>query len=157
MNLPDYPIRPLVYQTDPAFSVISRMKPSGCYFLAIVEALTAYFALPFTHESVIRFYTQEINDADTDVDNEMFVGNPQDLMDDLVGHKMAFLGRRDTTYVCRDDEIEWGCWHKLGNSYNHFTHNNGKGIVLYDPWSPAGSDSVIDGNLIGKRVARLIG
>jgi len=158
MKLPEYPAdRALIYQTDPEFLILPRMRPSGCYFLSIVEALTAYFKFPFTHDSVISFYDLEIMDADKDVDNEMFVGDPQDLIDDLIGPgRLKFLGKFDTLRVCGDDEIEWGCWHKTGNTYNHFTHNNGKGIVLYDPWGPQGSDSVKNGNLIGKRIARLV-
>lgn len=158
MTLPQYPTdRHYVYQTDPEFLIIPAMKPNGCYFMSWVEALTAIFKLPFTHESVINFYDLELVDADKDVDNEMFVGDPQDLIDDLVGpRKVKFLGKFDTTHVCADDEIEIGCWHKTGNSYNHFTHCNGRGITLYDPWGPNGSDSVSEGNLIGKRIARLL-
>ena len=157
MNLPPYPSdRKYIYQTDDAFSVIPKMKPSGCYFMSWVEALTAYFNLPFTHESVISFFDLEIIDGNTDVDNELFVGDPQDLINDLIGPgKVKFLGKFGVDRVCGDDEIEIGCFHKTGNSYNHFCHTNGKGIVLYDPWSPQGSDSVSEGSLIGKRIARL--
>jgi hypothetical protein len=158
MNLPQYPTdRVYIYQTDKEFSVIPAMHPSGCYFMSWVESITAYFNLPFTHESVIEFYNKEVANTTADVDNEMFVSDPQNLIDDLIGKdKVKFLGVKDATYECGDDEIEIGCWHKDGANFNHFTHNNGKGIVLYDPWSSTGSSSVIDGQLISKRVAKLI-
>lgn len=149
--------RPLIYQTDAEFAIIPRMRPGGCYFLSIVEALTGQYHIPFTHKSVIHFFDFSIADTTVDVDNEMFVGDPQNLIDDLVGpNRVKFLGKMDPIYSCSADEVEWGCWHLTGNNYNHFTHNNGKGIVLYDPWSPLGSSSVRDGKLIGKRVARLL-
>lgn len=145
--------RKYIYQTDPEFASRPSIKPSGCYFMSIIEASTAYLRFPFTHKSVIEFYDKEINDGDTDVDNEMFVGNPQNLVDDLVGKgKIKFLGIRDSLYVCKDDEFEINCWHKTGHSYNHFVHGNGKGITLYDPWGPNGSDSVSDGSLLSKRI-----
>lgn len=133
------------------------MRPSGCYFMAIVEALTDLFDIPFTHDSVAAFFAAEIKNLHDDVDNEMFVRSPQLLMDDLVGKgRVEFRGWQPTTYACAEDEIEFGCWHKPGNTYNHFTHNNGRGIVLYDPWSAQGSDSVREGFLVSRRVARLI-
>jgi hypothetical protein len=144
----------MVYQTDPEFSVRPNIRPFGCYFLAITEAITSQFGLPFTHESVIKLYDEEL--CDGDILSETFVKSPQGLIDCIIPGKVTFLGFRTPDYQCKDNEIEWGCWHRTGAGYNHFTHNNGKGIVLYDPWSPEGSNSVSEGFLISKRVARLL-
>lgn len=159
-----YPPAKYIYQTDPEFFVpIPEMRPSGCFFLSIVEALCGILGVLFTHEMVIRFFKREIGDGDIDVNNEMTVGKAQDLIDDFIemngiaGAKFKYYDEHmPASYVCADDEVEWGCWHKLGKSYNHFTHNNGKGIVLYDPWSADGSESVRYGELVSKRVARVL-
>jgi len=145
--------RKYVYQTDPEFAGRPNIRSYGCYFMSIVEAATAYFDRPFTHDSVIEYYDAGM--VEGDILNESFVKDPQGLFD-IVGHGLVFLGFRTADYVCADDEIEIGCWHKTGNNYNHFCHGNGKGIVLYDPWSAEGSDSVRDGFLISKRVAKFI-
>jgi Protein of unknown function, DUF261 len=155
MNLPDYIIRPLIYQTDPELLVRQPIKPYGCYFMAIIEAITNYCRLPFTHEYVIFLYDKEMSDGN--LGNESFVKSPQGLINDICGPgRFVFKGVQSATYVCGDDEIEWGCWHKDGNNYNHFTHNNGKGIALYDPWTAQGSDSVREGTLLSKRIAKFI-
>jgi hypothetical protein len=146
-----------LYQTDPEFAVIHRMRPSGCYFLTWLRALSCPFNLAYTHASVIKFFRHEIGDGDVDVSNEMFVGDPQDLMDDLVGSdKVLFCGVRPASYVCADNEIEACCWNLKPHTYNHFVQGNGKGIVIFDPWSVDGSDSVRDGLLISKRIARIL-
>jgi hypothetical protein len=146
-----------LYQTDPEFAVIPRMRPSGCYFMSIVRALACHYNLPYTHERVQRLFLGEIGDGDVDVSNEMFVGDPQDLIDDLVGSdRVLFCGERPAAYVCKDNEIEACCWHLAPHTYKHFVQGNGKGITIYDPWGPAGSDSVSDGVLLSKRVARML-
>ncbi len=150
--------QPDVYQTDAEFSAYPQIRHAGCFFMSIVRAMSRHFSLLFTHERVIWFYEQELKDADADVDNEMFVGNAQDLIDDLVGPGRVkyFFEHKPADYVCRPDEVDWGCWHKTGNSFNHFTHDDGRVSVLYDPWSREGSDSVRLGKLISKRVARYL-
>lgn len=149
--------RELIYQTDAGFASIANMRPKGCYFLSIVEALTCHFDIPFDYESVTRFYLEQLLDREDDVDNEMFVADPQNIFDDLVGKgKVWFRGVRGPLYECEDNEFEWLCWHKAGTAFNHFTHGNGRGIVIYDPWGVAGSSSVRDGKLIGKRIALLV-
>ena len=152
--LPIYPSgRMLIYQTDPELLVRPQIKPYGCYFMSIIEAVTAYTGLPFTHSYVIHLYDQEMGDGD--LLNESFVKSPQGLSDAICPGRFTFLGFKDRSYICHDDEFEIGCWHKTGNNYNHFTHNNGLGVVLYDPWSADGSDSVSQGVLLSKRVFKL--
>jgi hypothetical protein len=154
--LPPYPPdRKYIYQTDKELLIRPYIKPDGCYFMSWTEAITAYFNLPFTHEYVIQLYDAEM--ANKDMQGIAFVANPQGLIDAICGKgKVLFIGVKSADYVCTDSEIELGCWHKDGETFNHFTHNNGKGIVLYDPWSVDGSESVRDGKLLSKRVARLI-
>ena len=144
-----------LYQTDIEFALRPMIRPYGCYFMSIIAAMTAYFELPFTHEGVIKLYDAEMSDGD--LQNESFVKSPQHIMDDIVGqHRVMFLGIRDATYVCKTNEIEFGCWHKEGKNYNHFTHTNGKGVTLYDPWGKDGSDSVRDGKLLSTRVVMFL-
>jgi hypothetical protein len=147
----------LVYQTDPEFAVIPAMRPKGCFYLVIVEAISAYFGLAFTHAAAIDFFRAELVNDHPDVDNESFVVSAQNLIDDLVGPGMVeYLGWQPVTRTVRDDEIEWGCWHRAGTKFNHFTHNNGKHVVLYDPWGAQGSESVRLGELISTRIGRLL-
>jgi hypothetical protein len=146
-----------LYQTDPELAVRRRIKPSGCYFMFWVRALSCHFDLPFTHSRVISFFDAELLNGRPDVTNEMFVQSPQALIDDLVGKgKVLFLGERPASYVCADNEIEGCCWHLAPHTYKHFVQGNGKGITIYDPWGPWGSDSVSDGVLLSKRVARIL-
>lgn len=146
----------MIYQTDPAFASVPAIRHGACYFLAIFEALSALFDLPFTHESVLEFFERELGDCDTDVDNELFVGDPQNLIDDLVGpRRVLFLGRRSALYALQPNEIGWGCWHRPLTDFNHFTHGTAR-PVLYDPWSAEGSASVALGQLVDMRVARVL-
>ncbi len=146
-----------VYQTDRQFAVRPQIRHGACFFLSIVMALSLIFNLPQTHEAVLDFYDSEIDDGDTDVDNEMFIGDPQNLMDDYVGKgKVLFLGARGPEYRCQPNEFEILVWHREGTDFNHFVHGDGIGGVVYDPWSRGGSASVSLGKLIGKRVTRLL-
>jgi hypothetical protein len=156
--LREYPINiTRVYQTDPEFSVHPEIRHDACYFISMFAALCCQFGMDVSHSSVLDFYLHELADGNTDVDNEMFIGNPQNLIDDLVGKgRVLFLGERGSYYICEHNEIEWGCWHRPLTDFNHFTWNDGMGHVIHDPWMRGGSASVAQGRLIGKRVARLL-
>jgi hypothetical protein len=158
MIIPTYPARHgMIFQTDPEFAIRPQIRHGACYFMSTIDALSAIFKKPFTHEAVLDFYDSEIDDGDTDVDNEMFIGDPQNLMDDYVGKgRVLFLGARGPEYRCQPDEFEILVFHRDGTDFNHFVHGDGIGGVVYDPWSLAGSASVSLGMCIGKRVTRLL-
>lgn len=142
-----------IYQTDPEFSPAIHFW--GCYLLSLCERLNRYFNLPFTHDQVKEILQTE--QAVGAIDIEITLINPQAVCDYAVGKgKASFLGKYVPEYVTSDNEFEIVCYHKDGASFNHFCSGNGKGIVVYDPWSAQGSDSVINGSLIGKRIYRLI-
>ena len=152
-----------LYQTDKEFSIRPQFRHSGCFFFAILTAMSDRFSIPMSHQSVIDFYDKELVDSDDDVDNEMFVENAQDLIDDFVGKKkVLYLGPKDSSRLSNVDEIEWGCWHRDGEGFNHFTWNALRGPgrlgygVEYDPWSFEGSESVSFGKLISKRIAKIL-
>lgn len=143
----------MIYQTDPEFT--PSIFHWGCYLLSLVERLTTLFDLPFTHEIVLAFLSYgQMTKA---IDAEITLLNPQALCDHVLGvNRVRFSGKDDPTYVCANDELEIVCYHKNGASFNHFCSGNGKGIVVYDPWSIEGSDSVRNGELIGKRIYRIL-
>jgi len=150
---------PRLYQTDDAFASVPQIRHGGCFFISIVMALALNFKLIVTHADVLNFYAKELANGKPDVDNEMFIGSAQNLIDDFVGPgKVVYKGAEDTMYHCGPREIEWGCWHRLGTNFNHFTHN-ANGQCISDPWrnpDGSGSESVKDGKLIGKRIALII-
>ena len=147
----------MIFQTDPEFAKYPAIRHGACYFLSILHAMAGCFSLPFDHESVLEFYERELVDGDTDVDKELYVGDPQNLIDDFAGKgKALFLGVRSAYYICQSGEVEWGVWHRPMTDFNHFVHGDGKGGVLYDPWSADGSESVRSGHLISKRIARIL-
>ena len=145
-----------IFQTDYEFAGTPQIRHGGCFFLSILRALAAYYALPWTHDGILGFYKAELGNKKTDVGNEMFVGNAQNLIEDYVGAgKILYLGQKPADYVAAPDEIEWGCWHRDNTNFNHFTHGTVK-PVLFDPWAKEGSASVAQGVLISKRVAKFI-
>ena len=147
----------MIYQTDPEFACRPQIRHGGCFFLAILRALSDRFGLPFTHLSVLDFYGRELADSDTDVDNEMFIGDPQNLIDDYLGPgKVHYLGFAPSIYPAKQSEIEWGCWHQEGTDFNHFTYGALAHNPIYDPWSAEGSASVAQGVLISKRIALIL-
>jgi hypothetical protein len=103
------------------------------------------------------FYRHELSDNDEDIDNEMFIGDAQNYIDDLVGKKkVLYIGKKEASYRPGPNEIVWGCWHRDGTDFNHFDLTDGFGHDTYDPWSKEGSASVKEGKLIGTRVARIL-
>ena len=148
----------IIYQTDPEFSVYPQIRHGACYFLSILRALSDKFAKEFTHEDVLSFYLAELANGKTDIDNEMFIGDPQALIDDFVGAgKVHFVGKADASYQPAAAEIAFGCWHREGTDFNHFTYGtNPQSVNFYDPWSADGSASVAHGHLIGQRIALIL-
>ncbi len=145
----------MIYQTDPLLP--RPVQKAGCYFLSILYMLNERWSIPMTVIRVTELWYRELEDGDADIDNEAFVGNPQDLVDDIVGAgRVRFLGKYPSAYLPKDSEREILCWHKKGNGFDHFAYGNGKGIVIYDPWSAEGSDSVRNGELVGKRIYRIL-
>jgi hypothetical protein len=143
----------MIYQQDIEFP--SYIVHWGCYLLSLCERLTTHFDLPFTHDSVLAVY--DYGRANLFIDEEVTILDPQVLCDFAVGRdKVRFEGKFERTYLPLDDELEILCWHKNGSSFNHFCSGNGKGIVLYDPFSATGSDSVRNGELISKRIYRIV-
>jgi hypothetical protein len=143
----------MIWQTDAEFP--SEIQHWGCYLLALTERLTTHFDLPFTHDSVLALYQFGVDNKF--IDDEVTLLNPQDLCDFAIGPgKVMFLGKFPPAHEAGSDELEVVCYHKSGASFNHFCSGNGKGLVLYDPWSPDGSDSVRNGQLIGKRIYRVV-
>ena len=142
----------MIYQQDIDFP--DNVRHFGCYLLSLVERLTNHFDLPFTHDSVLSIY--DYGRANLFIDEEVTILDPQVLCDFAVGRdKVRFVGHVTARYIPTEDEMEILCWHKAGASFNHFCSGNGKGIVLYDPWSASGSDSVRNGELISKRIYRI--
>jgi len=148
----------IIYQTDPEFSVYPQIRHGACYFLSILRALSDKFARPFTHEAVLAFYASELANGKTDVDNEMFIGEPQALINDFIGaEKVLFIGKAPAIYQPAPAEIAFGCWHREGTDFNHFTYGTKpKGVNFYDPWAAQGSASVAYGTLIGQRIALIL-
>ena len=142
----------MIFQTDPEFP--QEIRHWGCYLLSLCERMSSYFPIPFTHDEVLD--TFRFGQAYHFIDAEVTILSPQALCDHLAAGKVLFLGKRAPQYVAGDDEFEIVCYHKDGASFNHFCSGNGKGIVLYDPWSATGSDSVLNGNVIGKRIYKLL-
>lgn len=146
-----------IFQTDPQFSKYPQIKHGACFALAIFCPLSDVFHLPIGHDEFIAFYLRELADKDTDIDNEMFIGDPQNYIDDLVGPgKVEYLGKRAANYSPSIGEIVWGAWHRDGADFDHFTLTDGFGRCTYDPWSAEGSASVAQGKLIGTRVGKIL-
>lgn len=123
--------------------------------MSLLERLTTHFDLPFTHDLVLSIFNYAQDKGF--IDDEVTLVSPQDLCDYVVGTgKVRFYGRYMPTYETQDNELEILCWHKAGAVFNHFVSGNGKGIVLYDPYSAQGSASVRDGEMIGKRIYRVL-
>jgi hypothetical protein len=140
------------FQTDSDFP--SSIQKYGCYLLSLIERLTTHFDLPFTHDSVISIL--DYGQTNKFIDDEVTLLDPQMLCDFAVGRdKVRFEGKFERTYLPLDDEFEIVVYHKDGASFNHFCSGNGKGLVLYDPYSAMGSDSVRNGELISKRIYRI--
>lgn len=143
----------MIYQTDPEFP--SAVAKYGCYLLSLCERLTTHFDLPFTHDSVLAVL--DYGRANLFIDEEVTILDPQVLCDFAVGRdKVRFEGKFERTYLPLEDEFEIVVYHKNGASFNHFCSGNGRGIVLYDPWASTGSDSVRNGELISKRIYRIV-
>ena len=142
----------MIYQTDKEFP--AAVNHWGCYFMSLNERMSTLFGLPFTHESVLGVlaYAQ----GRKIVDNEITILAPGMLCEYLEPGRVQFRGKFPAEYITGDDEFEIVCYHKDGASFNHFCSGNGKGIVIYDPWSAAGSDSVRNGSLIGKRIFKIL-
>jgi hypothetical protein len=146
-----------IFQTDPEFAAYPQIKHGACFALSIFCPLSDIFHLPIGHQEFIDFYLRELADKDKDIDNEMFLGDPQNYIDDLVGKgKVFYLGKKDANYQGAPGEIVWGCWHRDGTDFNHFTLTDGYGKCTYDPWSAEGSASIAQGQLIGTRVAKIL-
>jgi hypothetical protein len=128
------------FQTDSDFP--SSIQKYGCYLLSLIERLTTHFDLPFTHDSVISIL--DYGQTNKFIDDEVTLRD-----------KVRFEGKFERTYLPLDDEFEIVVYHKDGASFNHFCSGNGKGLVLYDPYSAMGSDSVRNGELISKRIYRI--
>ena len=142
----------MIYQSDKEFPDAIRFY--GCYFMALNERLSTLFGLTFTHESVLGIYAYAVG-AHL-LDDEVTLLDPQGLADYIEPSRVHFKGKFDADYPTGADEFEIVCYHKDGASFNHFCSGNGKGIVIYDPWSAAGSDSVRNGSLIGKRIFKIL-
>ncbi len=144
----------MIYQQDAEFP--QAVKLYGCYLLALCERLATWTNKDFTSGMVLEVLAY--GQANKFIDEEVTLLSPQALCDHVAGQgKFRFFGKFSPSYYARDDEFEVVCYHKDGASFNHFCSGNGKGIVLYDPWSVEGSDSVRNGALIGKRICRRIG
>ena len=146
-----------IFQTDPEFSAYPQIRHGACFALAIFCPLSDIFHKPISHQDFIDFYLRELADGNPDIDNEMFIGDPQNYIDDLVGPgRVAYLGQKEAGYVPGSGQIVWGCWHRDGTDFNHFTLTDGYGRCTYDPWSAEGSASVAQGKLVGTRVAKIL-
>jgi hypothetical protein len=148
-----------IYQTDPEFVAFPNIRKSACYLLFWYDLAWMYFNIDYTHQAIIDFLKREWGDGDEDIDEEMLVGNPQNLIDDLVGKgRVKFIGRKPTDYKADIDEVVCGVWHRIGTDFNHFVTAEKPNYlrVQKDPWSAEGSLSVSKGNLIGLRIAKII-
>jgi len=148
----------MIYQTDIEFACRPQIRHGGCFFLSILYALASKFRLPFTHEVIISFYDKELKNNHTDVDNEMFIGDAQNLIDDFAGAGIVhYVGWADAEYVPAAHELAWGVWHRDGTDFNHFTFGTNRiAPDFYDPWAAGGSASVAHGKLIGQRIGLIL-
>jgi hypothetical protein len=141
----------VIYQQDAEFPQAVHLW--GCYLLSLCERLCNWTNTDFTHERVLEVLGW--GQANGVIDQEVTLLSPQAICDHVAGvNKFRFFGKFSPSYPARDDEFEVVCYHKDGASFNHFCSGNGRGMVLYDPWSVDGSDSVRNGALIGKRIYR---
>lgn len=142
----------MIYQTDPEFP--AAIYHWGCYFMALQERMSTLFGLEFTHQSVLDNYDYARGEGL--LDDEVTLLDPQALCEYIEPGRVKFRGKFSPSYYAAENEFEVVCYHKDGASFNHFCSGNGKGIVLYDPWSESGSDSVRNGVLIGKRIYQIL-
>jgi hypothetical protein len=142
----------MIYQTDPEFP--SHVNHWGCYFLSLNERLSTLFGLPFTHEVILE--RLEYAQKRGIVDAEMTIMAPQMFCEYVEPGRVHFKGKMPANYPTGSDEFEIVVYHRDGASFNHFCSGNGKGIVIYDPWSASGSESVRSGSLIGKRIYKIL-
>jgi hypothetical protein len=143
----------MVYQTDRNFPL--SIQKWGCYFLSLIERLTTHFDLPFTHDIVLSAFNYAQDEGY--IDEEVTLIYLQALCDYMVGSgRVTFYGKYVPSYWCLDNEFEIVVYHKDGASFSHYCSGNGRGIVLYDPFSENGSDSVRNGQLIGKRIYKIL-
>jgi len=142
-----------IFQTDKELPI--EINHWGCYFMSLTERLTTLFSKPFTHETVLAYYHDA--QAAKIIDDQVTLLAPQAYCDMVLGiNRVVFVGKVDPFYVCEPYDFEILCYHKDGASFNHFVSGDGKGLVLYDPWSSEGSDSVKNGSCIGKRIYRIL-
>jgi hypothetical protein len=145
-----------VYQTDPQFSKYPNIRHSACFALTIARSLACHFGMAWNHSVFLSFFERELMDKDTDVNNDMYVGDIQNYIDDFIGRgRVKVLPLQNPDYEARDDEFEWCWWNREGTNFDHAVQGNGKGIAIYDPWG-GGSESVKYGRLVSKRIARLL-
>lgn len=146
-----------IFQTDREFSAYPQIRHGACFALAIFCPLSDIFHLPIGHAEFIDFYKKELADGDKDIDNEMFIGDPQNYINDLIGpNKVKYYGQCPAGYSPNPGEIVWGCWHRDGENFNHFDLTNGYGKDEYDPWSAEGSETISVGKLISVRVGLIL-
>jgi hypothetical protein len=142
-----------IYQTDSQFP---KAFGEACYFMSILWQLNKQFGLPeWTHEAILEVYNSE--EIDHDVEADLTVNQPQKLCDAIVGpDKVLFRGKFDANYETAADEFEILVWHRDGTDFDHFVGGNGYGVVVYDPWSASGSLTVKEGQMISKRIYKIL-
>ena len=130
----------------------------ACYLMSILYMLEDTFHIGiWSIDGINKIYQEEIHNNIIDIDPDTTVENPQNFIDNVLGkNKIKFMGKDfGPDYQTKEDEIEILCWHKKGNNFNHFCYGNGRGVNIYDPW-PGGADSVKNGDLISKRIFKIL-
>ncbi len=130
--------------------------------MSILERISTRFALPFIWDWAKAVFAAGV--AADYVGAESFIEHPEQFarlaiskgwLGDIRRPDVAFIGKKPANYECQKDELEIQQWNKAGNNFDHFVSAE-NGVVVYDPWSANGSDTVRFGKCIGKRVFKVI-
>ncbi len=143
----------VIYQTDPQFPATFE---TACCFLSLLWKFNDLFDVPeWTHTAIIKVYQDEQVKHDIDVDET--IENPQGFADNVCGKgKLLYRGKFDATYQTAADEFELLVFHREGADFDHFCVGNGYSQLAFDPYSAAGSLSAKEGQLISKRIYKIL-
>ena len=150
---------PEIYQTDSQFP--TAIQEWGCFFLSTLKAMATLFdASIWNYGSIMTIYEQA--EIDHVLLSDLTVKDAQGLCDAVAPSRVKYLDGASSAYPTASDQFEILVWHREGVDFNHFTLGGGgkmggtAGVVFYDPYSAAGSLSVKEGQIIGKRIFHII-
>ena len=145
-----------IHQTDPQWKQVEDPH-SWCYFLATLYIAAWKLNVDCWHHEAIQTIWKKAEDFKDLGTDGATVLNPQGLMDLVAGpNRATFLGHQASTYPTASNQAEILVYCKPNASFNHFVVGDGKKGVLYDPWSPKGSDSVKSGRCVATRIWNIV-